>query len=287
MYYLGFDIGGSSVKAVVLKNRKVVFSKVFEDLPNNFTGLLKLLKNTKNNLANELGPKSIGGIGISIPGPLDKKRQRVVIGPNIHYLTNKPVLKLFKRELAPYPVEVEHDVHCHLLAEKVLSLGKKYGNVLCLTLGTGIGGAFMVNGEIIFGSHGSAGEIGHMITSQEKVPWENLAAKKFIKKELGIGALLAQKRAIKGDKKARKAFEAMGYNLGIGLANIINILDPEVIIIGGGLITARKFFSSSMKKAIRKLVISREAQKTKILFSKLGRFGGALGAALLFTRYAK
>ena len=140
----------------------------------------------------------------------------------------------------------------------------------------------MVNGAIVYGAHGASGEAGHMIVDlMGGRDLEMLAANKFIYKNLGVNFRAAFTHARAGDKKAQAVFAVLGENLGVGIANIINIFDPEMIILGGGISEARKFFASGMKRSINKYVPSSSARRTKIVYSRLGRYGGALGAALL------
>jgi len=278
MYYLGFDIGGSSVKAVLVKNDKIVNQR-YEKLPATFSELAELVASLKEDIAK---PHKIKGIGFSFAGALDAKREKMICSYNIPYLNKKPLKKIFRQKLGCENIKVEHDINCFLLAETKTGLSQRHKNIFYLTLGTGIGSAFMVNGEIITGSHGSTGELGHMITDFErKIRFEDIAANKFIKKKLGVYFSQARELAAGGNKKAITAFARLGRNLGIGLANIINIFDPGIIIIGGGVALAREFIVKDMQKSVNEFIISSEARKTKILWSKLGRFGGALGAALL------
>ena len=293
-YHLGFDIGGSSLKAVLVKNlarekskgRKIIKSEI-EDLPDNLEKLLYLVSKIVSDFTIGIKPTEIEGIGFALAGVLDLKREKMLVSPNIKYLNNQPIKKLLVQKLKPYRIKIEHDVHCFLLAETRIGLAKFFKNVFYLTLGTGIGGAWMVDGKIILGSHGAAGEIGHMIINLKTIKGEDLeelAANKFIKKWLGIGSIEARQRAQAGDKKAREIFAQLGQNLGIGLANIINIFDPEAIVLSGGLIEAKEFIWPTAKEEIEKFVISPAAKKTKILFSQLGQFGGAIGATLLFSK---
>ena len=141
----------------------------------------------------------------------------------------------------------------------------------------------MVNGKIFIGTHGAAGEIGHMIVDIEKgLDWEEFGSNKFIKKTLGINSLEAEQKWRSGDKGVEIVLLQLGKNLGIGAANIINIFDPEMIIISGGLSSQASLIWSGIQEGVTKFVISPLAKETKIVFSQLGRFGGALGAALLF-----
>ncbi len=293
MYYLGFDIGGSSLKAVLVKNKKIIKSKI-QDTPKNLEGLLNLVGEIKEELAGKVESSKIGGVGIALPGAMDKEREIMFNSPNITFLNGQPIKKLLEEKLKPYSVKIEHDVHCFLLAEKEIGLAKKLKHVFFLTLGTGIGGAWMTDRKIFFGAHGAAGEAGHMIinlktqNSNVKIvegeDLEELAANKFIKKHLGIGSIKAEHRARAGDKKAQEVFHQIGKNLGIGIANIINIFDPEAVILSGGIADSKEFILPNIKEGIKEFVISPEAKKTKILFSELGRFGGALGASLLFDK---
>lgn len=252
-------------------------------MPKSFNQLIKVIIEIKNDFSAFIKPNKIEGIGFSVAGSLDKERRKVLNSYNIPYLNGKLFLQIFKRKFSSYPVAIEHDVHCFLLAESKIGVAKKYTNVFYLTLGTGIGGAFTIDGKIITGSHGAAGEIGHSIVDFEKsVRWEDVAASKYIKSQLGIFFSEAKEKASRGDKRVLQAFMELGENLGVGIANIINIFDPEVIIINGGLASAKELISPGIKKGIEKYVISPEARKTKIIWSKLGRFGGALGAALMF-----
>jgi len=284
MYYIGFDIGGSSKKAVLLKDKKTLKSSV-ADLPKNINGLFDLVSKITKKFILNLNPKKVGGIGFSIPGPIDVKREKVLLGPNIPYLTGQPLLKLLRKRLKSLNIKIEHDINCHLLAEVKFGIAKKYQNVFYLALGTGIGAALLVNGKFIYGEHGSAGEFGHNIIDFEKgIKLEDVAASKYVHRELRLSFTQAKEKAEKGDKKAISVFKLLGKNLGIGLANIINTFNPEVIIIGGGLVKAKKLIQPGVKDGVNKYVISPAAKKTKIIWSKMGRFSGALGAALLFKR---
>lgn len=289
MYYIGFDIGGSNLKAVLVKNKKIIRSQV-KILPNNFSALLKLAEEIIEDFKKELyiNPGDIKGVGISVPGPLDKKREKILNTPNIKYLSNKPLKKILERRLK-LPIKLEHDVHCFLLAEKKVGATKNLRNVFYITLGTGIGGAWMFDDKIYFGAHGSAGEIGHSplqlsesCNGSEVLDLEDLASNKIFKKLTGKNAEEVFEMAEKGDKKAKEIFKIMGENLGVGLAGLVNILDPEIIILGGGIAKSEKFFLPFAKKTMRKYIISPLAKKEiKVVISKL-HFAGALGATLLY-----
>ncbi|HCX27853.1 MAG TPA: hypothetical protein DHI91_01805 [Candidatus Portnoybacteria bacterium] len=279
MNYIGFDIGGSSVKAALVRDRQIVKSQA-ADLPSDLSGLLELLGKIFADLSVEV---AIGGAGFGFPGTMDLAREIMLKSPNISYLDNQPLKKLLTEKFKPCPIKLEHDAHCFLLAEQKVGLAKDLKNVFYLTLGSGVGGAWMVNGKIVAGEHGAAGEVAHSIVDiSDGLELEELAANKFIKKELGLGSLQAYQLVQSGDKRAREVFESLGKNLGVGIANIINIFDPEAVILSGGIGEAEDLILPGIKEGIDKFVTSPAAKQAKILFSRLGRFGGALGAALLF-----
>jgi len=282
MYYIGFDIGASSIKAVLVKNRELMKSQV-RDLPANPEGLMLALIKIYTELISGLSHEEIGGVGFGLAGVMDGERKMMLNSPNIKYLNNQPVKELFEGIFRGHLIKIEHDVHCFLQAENKVGLSQNLKNVFYLTLGSGIGGAWMVDGRISVGTHGAAGEIGHMIVDIEKgLDWEEFGSNKFIKKTLGINSMEAEQKWRSGDKGVEKALIQLGKNLGIGAANIINIFDPEIIIISGGLSSQASLIWSGIQEGVAKFVISPLAKETKIVFSQLGRFGGALGAALLF-----
>jgi len=280
MHYIGFDIGASSIKAVLVKNKEIV-KTALQSLPPDLAGLLELFGAMFKDLTE--GLTEIRGIGFGFAGMLDKQREIMLISPNIGYLSSQSLKNLLAEKFKSYSVKIEHDAHCFLLAEKEVGLAKNLTDVFYLTLGSGVGGAWMVNGKISIGAHGAAGEVAHTIIDiDQSAELEALASNKFIVSQLGVGSIEAGKSAAAGDTKAQEVLKQLSQNLGVGIANIINIFDPEAIIINGGISEAHELILPGIKEGIAKFVTSPAAKETKILFSQLGRFGGALGAALMF-----
>lgn len=280
MNYIGFDIGASSIKGALVGNGEIIKS-VLRPLPSTLVGLLEAFGTMFEELNN--GVVEISGLGFGFAGMLNRQREIMLVSPNIGYLDGQPLKSLLAEKFKPYPVKIEHDAHCFLLAEKKVGLAKDLTDVFYLTLGSGVGGALMIDEKILIGAHGAAGEVAHTIINIDKsTELEALAANKFIISLLGAGSVEAGKLAIAGDKKAQKVIEQLGQNLGVGIANIINIFDPEAVIINGGISEAQELILPGIKEGVAKFVASPAAKETKILFSQLGRFGGALGAALMF-----
>jgi len=285
MYYLGFDIGGSSIKAVLVKDKKILASDI-RTRPDNFDALISLIVETAYELTKKADTDKILGVGFSFAGALDVNRQMMLKSPNIPYLDGQPLKDILGEKLYPSSVKIEHDANCFLLAEKEFGGAKNFKNVFYLTIGTGVGSAWMVDGKIQTGAHGASGEKGHEIINisggAEFDELEELAAGKFIMHELALSAIEAGKMAQAGDQKAIAVLNKLGNNLGVGIANAINAFDPEVVIIGGGVAEAKTFIIGGIKVSVAKYVVSPAARQVPIIFSDLGIFGGALGATLLF-----
>ena len=187
---------------------------------------------------------------------------------------------------------MENDVNCFTLGEALVGAGKGAETVLGITLGTGVGGGIVIDGRIYRGAFGAAGELGHMTIKFDGPRCscssfgclEEYCSERFFLKKGGLPQKFYDD-AEKGDKKALKIYNEYGKYLGIGLANVINLLDPEVIVIGGGIANAYKLFVKEMEKEIRKRVISPVSKKyVKIKKAALNGLGGAVGAALLWQK---
>jgi glucokinase len=276
MVVLGMDIGGSSLKVVLREKKKILKKEVF-DLPREKKDLFDLIEKIYKNFSQK---NKLEKVGIGVAGILDKKRERIMKAPNLSFLEGVKIKKEIEKRLKR-KVFIENDVNCFGLGEKFFGKAKNLDYFIFLALGSGIGGAIFLDGKLILGEEGGAGEIGHIFLDiKNKLDFEELASDKFLKRKLGKNTFEAKNLAEKGEKRSIEAFKELGKNLGFGIVNLIHIFDPEAIILGGGVILARKFFEKEMKETIKKFVISK-SYKTKILFSNLGRFGGAIGASFL------
>ena len=245
-YFIGFDIGASSIKAVVVKGKKIIRKRI-SHTPDNLESLLACLIEILGRLTVGINPRKIKGIGFGLAGTFDLERRKVLRSANIKYLTGQSLKKLLQQKFRNYRVELENDVHCFLLAEKKIGQAKKFKSVFYLTLGTGIGGAWMTDRRIFIGAHGAAGEIGHTIiniVNQKGFSFEELAANQFVRGKLGFDAVEAWQRARKGDRRSQAVLDELGRNLGVGLANVINVFDPEAIFLAGGISLAKKFIQN-------------------------------------------
>lgn len=289
---IGIDIGGTNIKGVLVKGNRVIAKiKIRTKSKSNknlliaqiFECIEKLIKNRKG----------VRKIGIGVAGPVDFKNQKVLNPPNVTGLKNLYLGKIIEKKFRIKTI-IDNDVHFLVMAEAILGTGKGKRMVVGLGLGTGVGGGIVLNGEIIHGKGGTAGEMGHMTIKKDG--WQcgcgsrgcleayvnekgiKRTAKEIFGKEIDSITLfnLAKKR----NKKAIKTWEMVGQNLGIGLANLVDALNPDIIIIGGGIAGAGEFLLGPARKEMRKNILSPLARNTKVVRAKLGEFAGAIGAAL-------
>lgn len=275
MLALGFDVGGSNLKAVLMENKNILERRI-ETLPRDFVGLLGLIEEIYADWAGHHGkPKKIG---LALAALCDSKG-KILMAPNILYLKGRNLREKIMKKTGIKNVSLLHDSHAFLKAELALNLELKSRNILLVALGTGIGGAFTVDGRI---NAGWSGEVGKMVLDlRGGKNLEQLGGSQFVKSSLKIKSVLeAKKRAAVGDAKAIATFEKMGANLAVGLAGAVNLLGSDTIILAGGLTETRKFWLKKFNQVFKYSLISPKKSGTKVLVSKNGMFGGAIGSII-------
>ncbi|MDD5071234.1 MAG: ROK family protein [Patescibacteria group bacterium] len=277
-YTIGIDIGGTNMKAVLFDGEKVIADYLLATPKDNLSHFIimlyalaePLLKKAKQDKA------KVKGIGLGVAGIMDDKDKKIIDSPNITILNGIKLNNSLEKKTG-LPISIDNDTNCFLRAEIKLGAGKKYKNVYGIIIGTGIGGAWWINDEIYQGSHRGAGEPGQMIIDLEN----NIELEKAYQKLTQNNPANLAEEAFRGDTLAKKAYEEVGHCLGIAFANIVNLIDPEVIIVGGSVAESSELFFSKIKKIMRGYIMHPEAKKIKILKGKLGQNAGAIGAALL------
>ena len=284
-FIIGIDIGGSKINAVLMKDGRV-FHRVKSPTPKSKKEFLEKLYSAVDHLISAAGKENILGIGCGVGGALDISKGVILSWSNMKFLAGFNIKSWLKKKFH-CEVKIDNDARSFTRGEYLFGAGKGYKNIVGLTLGTGVGGGAVINGRVIYGAHGSAGELGHMIiqikNQKSKIKNYDLEALTVKYMRNSKFPLIAEAYKTAKDKKIKEALLYFEENLGAGLANIINILDPEAIIIGGGAAEAAKVFIPKIKKAADKFIVSPAARKNvKILTGKLGEDAGALGAAALF-----
>ena len=278
---VGVDLGGTNIKAaLVTKKGKVI--KDYEAATEAEKGARTVVNNIISAI-NEVKSGKILAIGIGSPGPMDYKKG-VIANPVNMPFRNVPLRRILQKKFS-LPVFLDNDANCFALGEAIFGSGKKYQNVVGITLGTGVGGGVIIDKKIYHG-RGNAAELGHMTIKFDGLKArshnhgdieEYVAARGVRRIFKGSDPYSIYKLALQGNKKAIKTFEDMGFYLGVGLANIIYALDPDIIVIGGKISNSWKFFSKAMYKTVKERYFSKPC---RIVKSNL-KGAGVLGAAAL------
>lgn len=264
MNYIGIDIGGTNLKAGLVNDEGSILAMEKRKIAevSDQKALVEALVALTQSLTERGGltPEQIRSVGVGVPGAVEIHSGAVLYTCNLP-LRNVPLRKLFHRYL-PYPLYVENDANCAALAEYYAGAGKGSKRFVTITLGTGVGAGILHNGQIYHGANGMAGEVGHMsiVYHGEPCPcgrrgcWERYASASALTRETKaamqadkntimwkmtqdidhVNAKLAFDAAAKGDETARKVIDSWIEYVGVGIANVINTFEPEVICIGGG-----------------------------------------------------
>jgi len=227
-------------------------------------------------------------IGIGTPGPTDATGRIALYAINLPQWQNVPLADLLEAQLH-LPVFVANDANCAGLGESWLGAGREVKNLILLTLGTGVGGAIVLNNQLFTGSYGAAGELGLITLNPQGDPC-NSGNNGSLEQHLSVQAIARQtgkspaelgELAEAGDQTALAFWEKYGRDLGAGLASLIYVLTPEAILIGGGISASGKFFLPATWQEIEKRVVPYSRVGLRLLRTELGNRAGMVGAAKL------
>lgn len=311
---IGIDVGGTNVKIALVDDKgKIIYSNTvptyakmgYEYTVNNIKQAIKdLMKETNTT------PKDIEGIGFDLPGQVDYKTGIVKRITNLPGWVDIPIAKMIEDEFH-IPTKIDNDVRCAALGELKFGAGKGCENFVCITVGTGIGSGIVINGKIVRGAANAAGEIGHIKLQMTDGPicgcgdtgcLEAFAsgpaivamAQDYIKggkstkfREMAaaeggeITPYMVAKAAEEGDAVAKRIFEIIGEYIGIGLSSVINLLNPEKVIIGGGVAESGDLLLDPIRRTIKERAMTVAGSSVEIVPAQLGNSAGVIGASLL------
>jgi len=308
---LSVDLGGTkTIVAVVLPGGKIISRKYYLTLADEGTrAVLNRLSSAINRSIAQARLKNaeLNGIGIAVAGILDTRKGIVTTSPNLpgwHNVQLRDVIAA-RSGLATYLI---NDASAAALGEHRFGAGRGFDNMLYLTVSTGIGGGIIINGELYSGADGCAGELGHMTIEADGPQCscgnfgclEALASGWAIAKEAvtrinqgesssitelvdgrleNITAEMVATAARRGDGLACDIVAKAANYLGIGLANLVNIFNPELIVIGGGLSKMGNMLLNPAEKVIKERAFRLPAQTVRIVRARLGSNAGIIGAA--------
>ncbi len=305
--YIGIDIGGTNIKCVltdetgkVLSSDDTPTSEIAKEIDKSIIALIEKLSSEA-----KVDKGNIKAIGIGAAGSIDRKKGTVVTSPNILCWENYPLAANIEK-LSGIKTFLENDATVACAGYWWESHDTKIKTFVMITLGTGIGGGAVIDGKLFTGQNGSSMEIGHMIIETEGkectcgnrgcferyasasalVEFAKANLKKYksstlhsrIKNE-ELNAKMIYDEAVKKDELSVKSFEYISNYLGAGIVNIINIFNPEAVILGGGLSKAHKILIPAVKKIVAERALKGMKENVKFLAVKNQAVIPALGAA--------
>ncbi len=288
--YIGIDLGGTKILTGAINEKGEVLGtpvKVPTIGTDPASEIIKRITDSVEKILDNLNIKihEITGIGIGSTGPVSINEGEILDCPQLPNMNNFPLRKSIENYFS-IPVFMNNDANCMIYGETVFGSGSIYNNVVGFTLGTGIGCAIILNGKILNGSTESAGEIwpspylnGETIEDYISGRGVSMIYRKISGKDRTSKEILEQ--AEEGDLDAIKTWKEFGKHLSVPVSWSINFLDPEVVILGGSITAAHKFFLPEMEKNLKKYICPEPFKRTKVILAGLGDHAGYIGAAAI------
>ncbi len=309
-YYVGIDLGGTNTKIGLLdEDGNILFSTIvkteseqgFEKTIERLSNILKIQVSNLN-----ISFKNVAGVGLGVPGPVANGRI-VKFWANFPWPVNVDLAAEFEKHLG-VPVKVDNDVNVITLGEMWKGGGRGYKNVLGLAIGTGIGGGVVVNGKLVSGKNGAGGEVGHIKVERDgklcgcgqEGCWEAYASATGLVREAKSRLTvnknnLLYERTKDREVEAKDIFDAardgdeFSLNLvdyeaefiALGIGNLLNVLDTDVVVVGGGIALAGAILFDKINEKLRKYAMLSTLEGLKIVPAELGNDAGIYGAAYL------
>ena len=288
--YVSIDIGGTAIKyGVICEDGKILSRGLVETQADK--GGAGILGKVERIVEEACQQEGICGICISTAGVVDTKQGKILYSsPLIPDYAGTEYKKMLENRFQ-IPCEVENDVNCAGLAEYYSGAAAGSRISLMLTVGTGIGGSIVIDGEVFRGASGSACEVGYIV--MRGGDFQTLGAASILTKKVAGWKKEAEERwdghhvfeaAKEGDEICIRAIEEMADVLGQGIANICYVLDPEIVVLGGGIMAQQDFLKGRIGRAVAKYLIPGMACHMRLAFAKHGNDAGMLGAFYHFQK---
>lgn len=286
---IGVDLGGTKILTGAISQEGKVLCAPVKVLTGGNEPKEMIVKRITNSISTILSKLNITindvtGIGIGSTGPLDIDLGIILECPQLPTMHFFPLREAIQNHFR-VPVFINNDANCLLFGETIFGAAANRNNVVGFTLGTGIGCAIVLNKKILNGSTGTAAEIWpspyQSCTIEDFVSGAGVS--KIYKSISGVdkSSLDIFNMAVDGDEQALQTWKEFGAHLAVPIAWTINLIDPEIVVLGGSITGAYKFFKTTMEENIKKWVCPVPAEKTKVVLAELGEYAGFIGAACL------
>jgi glucokinase len=296
-YSIGVDLGGTNLRAAAIDVQGRLLDKIAgsTDLHAGRNAVIADMVTSIEALRERLGEHNLRGVGIGLPGFILIDKGIIVGSNNMPEFENYPVRDEIERRLGA-KVILENDANAAALGEKWMGAGREVDDLVLLTLGTGIGGGIIVNGRVLHGHLGMAGELGHLTVVPNGNPCgcgnrgcvekhASATAIASMARLIGLGHDLTAEDVFKlaedGNDRARMIFKSMGEALGVALANLINIFNFPLYLLSGGPLPAWDYFAPAMLEEVARRSFTYRHAPTRIEKATLGNEAGLYGAAYL------
>ncbi len=242
---VGVDIGGTKIAAGLVRDGELLQREtVATPTTDNREEIIEAIFSVINKVA----CKPIAGIGIGVPGLVDTKAGIAFDIQNIPALTGVLLKEILKKYLRT-PIFVNNDANCFALGAKYFGNGKKYQNLIGLTLGTGLGGGIVINGKLYEGIGCGAGEFGFLPYKDGLL--EHYCSGQFFQRQYHVSGKEAAAQVLQGEKDAIQMFHQFGYHLGKAIEMVVHVFAPEAIVLGGSISRSFPLFEKSMWNEIK------------------------------------
>jgi glucokinase len=317
-YVVGVDLGGTNLRAALTDRNGTLLhearrpSKADGPASETLETLIEAVREVLN--LQGVTAREVVGVGIGLPGIMDSEAGIVYWSPNFPNWDGVAVSETVSRALE-LPVSILNDARCAALGELRFGAGRGVKYMVMITLGTGIGGAIVLDGRLMLGPNGSIGEVGHH-TIDVNGPrcscgnfgcWEALCGRdaiveralRLIQKGLETRLLemapqpdeltpaLIAEAAVSGDAVAHQVMDETGSYVGVGITNLINMLNPEVVVVGGGIAQAGELLFGPVRRTVRARAVELQARTARIVPAELGDNAGVLGGVVLALQRAE
>ena len=308
------DLGGTNIKTALVDRSGAIVAR--DHRPTEAHGgsrhVIGRMAEAIGDLCSSTGISvtTLGGVGVGFAGPLNPEEGVVYHAPNLPGWSRVSLRARLEKSLG-LPVVIENDANAWTLGEFRFGAGRGLSHMVCLTLGTGLGAGIISDGRLLHGARGLAAELGHMTIDAQgmrcscgnrgclelyaSAPAVVRAVRRHLRGGVssnvmalaaddpgGLTARVVSQAARQGDRPAQAALEDVGRALGVGIANIVNILNPEMVVIGGAVVGAGRYILEPARKEAKRRAFRGATERLKIVRAKLGEDAGMLGAAAPF-----
>jgi glucokinase len=289
---IGVDLGGTKILAGIVDRAGAVVRR--RETPTPTTSQSKLLEALEAAVA-ELLEDDVGALGFGIPSTIDQRSGRAVSSVNIPLADLD--LRTWMRDRFGVPVGIDNDANAATLAEWAHGAGRGTRHMVMLTLGTGVGGGLILDGRPYRGAVGAGAELGHMVIDIDGPPCQGSCTGRGHLESLASGraATLAAQEAFgpavdahrlvrlaqEGDATAVELLATFGHRLGVAIGSLVNIFNPELVVIGGGFSAAGDFLLGPAREALEREALEPGRDLVRVVRAELGTAAGLVGAGLV------